>query len=101
MQPPRVEATAVTPAEAYQHDLLIRLIACASRDERLELIPILSPAQVECLSQLRSATWDGNLISKDIRTELVQIGMAERWNGWTFITKLGIIVLHTLGMLKP
>ena len=42
-----------------------------------------------------------SVASKDIRGELVQIGMAERWNGWTFITKLGIIVLHTLGMLKP
>jgi hypothetical protein len=37
---------------------------------------------VKCLSQLRNATWDGNLISKDIRGELVQIGMAQRWNGW-------------------
>jgi hypothetical protein len=57
--------------------------------------------RIEQLEQLTTATWDGNLISKTDRDELVKIGYAEKCNGWNFITANGIIVLTNLGILKP
>ena len=46
----------------------------------------------EVLMQLfvQGPTWDGNLISKDARDALVIAGLAERWNGWNFLTQEGV-----------
>ncbi|MGL5008606.1 MAG: hypothetical protein ACRC6I_01885 [Paracoccaceae bacterium] len=35
-------------------------------------------------------TWDGNLISKSQRDAMVDAGLAERWNGWNFLTVAGV-----------
>lgn len=46
----------------------------------------------EALMQLfvQGPTWDGNLISKDERNSLVEAGLAERWNGWNWLTQEGV-----------
>lgn len=46
----------------------------------------------EVLMQLfvQGPTWDGNLISKTERDNLVAVGMADRWNGWNFLTQEGV-----------
>lgn len=45
---------------------------------------------VEQLKQLLRVTWDGNLISKRDRDELVKLGYVDRTEGYNFITKKGI-----------
>lgn len=35
-------------------------------------------------------TWDGNLISKSDRDELVDAGLCNRWEGWNFLTETGV-----------
>lgn len=35
-------------------------------------------------------TWDGDVPSKSGRSELVELGYAERWNGWQWLTRQGI-----------
>lgn len=54
---------------------------------------------LEQLSQLRTATWDGNLISKEIRTALVQSGLAQRHMGFNWLTEKGVETLVNLGIL--
>jgi len=56
--------------------------------------------QLECLWQLRMTVWDGYLISKATRDELVRMGLASRLNGWQFITREGMAVLDVYGLLK-
>lgn len=35
-------------------------------------------------------TWDGDVPSKSGRDEIVELGYAERWNGWQFLTAAGV-----------
>lgn len=46
----------------------------------------------EVLMQLfvSGPTWDGNLISKGDRDDLVVAGLADRWQGWNFLTEAGV-----------
>jgi len=46
----------------------------------------------EVLMQLfvEGPTWDGNLISKSDRDELVDADLVERWQGWNFLTLDGV-----------
>jgi len=69
-----------------------------SKAEQLALLPALTPAQLECLEQLVTPVWDGNLISKRGRDELVEMGLVSRWNGLNFTTQDGYVVLDALGM---
>ena len=55
---------------------------------------------IEQLKQLTSCTWDGNLISKDYRDDLVRNGLAARAHGWNFITAKGVEYLTTLEYLR-
>lgn len=57
-------------------------------------------ARIEQLKQLTSCTWDGNLISKMERDDLVRSGLAERGYGWNWITSKGVEYLVNLGLLK-
>lgn len=52
----------------------------------------LSSAAVETLGQLfvKGPTWDGDIISKAGRTELIDAELAERENGWNYLTRDGI-----------
>jgi len=71
---------------------------CESTD-RITMLPHLSGSQIEQLTQLISPTYDGNVISKSLRSELVDMKLAARWNGLNFITQAGVCVLDTLGIL--
>jgi hypothetical protein len=67
--------------------------------DRIAMLPRLTPVQLEQLTQLVSPTYDGNVISKSVRSELVDMKLADRWNGLNFITQAGICVLDTLGII--
>lgn len=77
----------------------IKLVNCDNKSDRLLLLPKLSPIEVDCLKQLVKPTWDGYIISSHHRSLLVKQGLVARWNGWNFITRLGVIVLDTLGLM--
>jgi hypothetical protein len=67
---------------------------------RRMLCPKLTAIQLEVLWQLRITVWDGYLISKMARNELVGRGLATRLNGWQVITREGLAVLDFYGLLK-
>lgn len=54
---------------------------------------------IEQFQQLCTVTWDGNLISKQYRDRLCEVGYAEHINGYNFITSNGLIVLQNLNLL--
>jgi len=53
----------------------------------------LSSAAVEVLGQLfvSGPTWDGNIASKAGRGELFQAGLVDRYEGFTFLTRDGLV----------
>jgi hypothetical protein len=57
----------------------------------------LSPAAIDVLEQLfvSGPTWDGNLVSKSGRTELVRDGLAFAKHGYNSLTAEGINVAAT------
>jgi predicted transcriptional regulator len=53
------------------------------------------------LQQLTSLTWDGDLIGKSYRDELVKSGYAQRFNGgWNIITAEGVKLLSNLQFIS-
>lgn len=48
----------------------------------------------EVLMQLfvNGPTWDGNIISKPDRDALFDAGLADRWEGWSYLTLEGLKV---------
>lgn len=69
----------------------------ADPGDRLLLLPTLTPVQVEQLEQLwRAPRGDGYVLSKASRDDLARKGLADRWNGFNFITKAGVAVLDGL-----
>ena len=52
----------------------------------------LSPAAIAVLHQLfkTGPTWDGNIVSKLGRGELVKAGYADRVDGFAFLTREGV-----------
>lgn len=63
-------------------------------------VPRLTGAQLEALWQLRMTVWDGYLISKIARDQLVDKGLASRCNGWQVLTREGMAVLSTYGLME-
>lgn len=55
----------------------------------------------EQLQQLVTVIWDGNLISKEARDELVREGFCQRDNGWNLLTLKGFRELLKTGYLRP
>lgn len=55
----------------------------------------------EQLLQLLRITFDGDLISKAHRDELVKNGLAFKVEGYNLITEKGIIYLNQLGFIHP
>ena len=55
---------------------------------------------LEQLVQLTTVTWDGNLLCKEYRNELVKSGHATSYEGYNVITPEGIKLLETLGIMK-
>ena len=59
-------------------------------------------SRLEQLIQLsKGVVWDGDLLSKYLRDELVGLGLAERINGWNLITAKGVQFLINSGILHP
>lgn len=58
----------------------------------LKTPPALSGFAVECLGQLftNGPTWDGNIVSKTGRGELIAAGLAFRTNGFASLTEEGL-----------
>ncbi len=56
---------------------------------------------IEQLIQLKQITWDGNLISKQYRDELVKSGLVQRAYGYNFLTEKGVEYLTNLKFLIP
>ena len=56
---------------------------------------------LEALAQLLTATWDGNLMSKDARDRLVKCGLAQRHLGYNWVTIKGVQYLVDFGALAP
>lgn len=57
---------------------------------------------IEQLVALTTATWDGDLISKTARSELVRRGLAARGgNGFTVITPAGLDFLSGIKIISP
>lgn len=56
----------------------------------------LSSAAIECLGQLfvKGPTWDGNVCSKQGRSDLVRAGLALHQYGWAFLTPAGVRTAH-------
>lgn len=55
---------------------------------------------IEQLQQLCTLTWDGNLIGKSYRDDLVKNGLVERFNGgFNLITAKGVQYLFELKLL--
>jgi len=54
----------------------------------------------EVLMQLfvQGPTWDGNLVSKSERGALVEAGLADRWDGWNYLTQEGVEAAVAGGM---
>lgn len=55
----------------------------------------------QLLLLFKGATWDGDLIDKQARDELVKAGLADRKRGYNFITAKGIEYLLDLGIVRP
>jgi len=65
------------------------------------MIP-LSHNAITTLGQLfvNGPTWDGNLVTKQGRDELLETKLAERWDGWTWLTKEGVQLATTVTVQK-
>ena len=72
----------------------------AVKARRRKLCPRLTASQLEALWQLRMTIWDGYVISKTARNQLIALGLAARLNGWQFITREGMAVLDVYGLLE-
>lgn len=58
--------------------------------------------RIEQLIQLLRIVWDGDIISKSDRDELVIRGLAQRINGgFNLITEKGVEYLSDLGIIHP
>lgn len=57
--------------------------------------------EIEQLKLLITATWDGDLISKDARDHLVKVGLVQRAYGYNWLTEKGIEYLVNLRLLQP
>jgi hypothetical protein len=61
---------------------------------RLTVFAKLRPDAKEMMMQLflHGPTWDGNVVSKCGRGQLFDLRLADRVEGWTFLTRLGVAV---------
>jgi len=71
------------------------------RDIRLMRMPVLSESQLAVLKQI---AWrlrgDDYVDSRQTRDELVALGLVDRFGTYNFLTRAGVIMLETLGLLK-
>lgn len=58
-------------------------------------------SRLEQLRQLKTITWDGGVISKSDRDELIKLGWVNQIHGWNYLTTEGVNILIAFGELKP
>jgi hypothetical protein len=58
---------------------------------------LLKPNAMETLMQLflNGPTWDGDIVSKNGRGQLFEHGLAEREQGWSYLTREGVKLATT------
>lgn len=57
--------------------------------------------EIEQLAQIaRGPVWDGNLIGKTTRDILFDAGLIDRTRGWNFLSRKGVEICLTLGLLE-
>ena len=76
------------------------LLGCTSNDSQTPLPKSLISCEDQ-LKQLMQVTWDGNLISKADRDNLVLYGFAQRYKGWNLITIAGLSYLSDHKLIHP
>lgn len=54
----------------------------------------------QLLQIFKGSVWDGDLISKSHRDELIKRGMVDKARGMSFITGHGIDALYNIGVIK-
>lgn len=59
------------------------------------------PARIAQLLQCLRIVWDGDLIAKPERNELVKSGLVYQFDGWNIITAKGLQYLQELGFIHP
>lgn len=74
--------------------------AALSKFEAQQIWASLSGAEKDVLLQLTKVTWDGNLASKQGRSDLVTKGLASQYEGFQVISNHGLILLQALGKLE-
>lgn len=59
----------------------------------------LSSSAVAVMNQLflYGPVWDGNLVSKEGRDELMKQGLLDRWQGWSWLNSAGVELSVTSG----
>lgn len=68
--------------------------------DRITWLPIMEGDDLDQLKQLATPTYDGNLISKQSRSNLVDKGLVDRWNGLNFCNRNGYCALMLLGVIR-
>lgn len=58
-------------------------------------------SHIEQLKQLITVTWDGHIIGKSIRDDLLSSGLAQRTQGYNWLTPKGVEYLVNLRILVP
>jgi len=61
---------------------------------------MMTPEIDQLLQFCRGPVWDGNVIGKTQRDRLIEHGLVERVNGWSFLTKEGVMLCVTLQLLN-
>jgi hypothetical protein len=62
-------------------------------DDESYLMQDLRGAEIDVLHQLfkNGPTWDGNIISKTGRDDLYERKLIDRYDGWQWLTRLGVL----------
>lgn len=65
-----------------------------------EKFGLLSSGELEVMRQLffHGPTWDGDICSKNARGGLFRRAMAQRYEGWTYLTGYGIEYAAEIGL---
>ncbi len=60
-------------------------------------------AKIETIYQMatKGMVFDGDLISKSDRDDLVRYGYVSRYSCWNFLTETGVKLAHDMGLVKP
>jgi len=91
-------------AEKQYQDSAIQQVVKSKYDQRMDEGSAAAgiPRSIyETLHQLaKGPIWDGNLISKTDRDQVVRTGLCDRTLGWNFLTNAGVTACVNYGILR-